>query len=257
MVGHAGAMADVARLLVDAGYDVIDTATTAEDDLEHVDVALVLTGEVGPPGVVTVVAGAPDALGETPPADAYDVLVLPARPVEVLSRVAAALHTARLMRVDPLTGLPDRRHVEEHVTMAASAARRQRQPFSVLLLDVDQLARVEGGADAVMSTVARRVQRRLRGEDLAGRWGPDELLIVLPATDIDGAWTLAERIRTAVFDEPVSLPGGGDALVTVSIGCAQSDGGDVEDVLRRTEAALIEAKSLGRNRVVADTATAA
>jgi diguanylate cyclase (GGDEF)-like protein len=168
---------------------------------------------------------------------------------------------AELARTDQLTGLSNRRHLDEHLDMVASGARRLRAASSLLLVDVDHLRRVNesyglAAGDAVLRTVAERLASALRGEDMAGRWGDEELLAILPHTPIDGAWRLAERVRQSVCDGPVKLPTGEEIVVTVSVGVAEGLGDDIDDQLRRTDAALAEAKAAGRNRVVADTSTA-
>lgn len=202
----------------------------------------------------------------------HDELRKPVDPGELVARIAAALRTGRLERelrrrdaelqamsqIDHLTGLADRRHLDEHLRMLASAARRQRLPLSVLMVDVDYFRRINDDAghaagDEVLRAVACRMSGTLRTEDVAGRWGGEEFLVLLPATDLDGAWISGERIRTAVARTPVALAGGGDVVVTVSVGCATGGGEDPEDQVRRADAALAEAKAAGRNRVVADT----
>lgn len=206
----------------------------------------------------------------------HDFLRSPVDPAELLARVAAAVRTSRLhetlrrreaelgalSRTDLLTGLASRRHVEEHLRMVAASARRHRQPLSVLIVDVDHLRRLNdryghGAGDTVLRAVAQRVLRVLREEDLAGRWGGDKFLVVLPATDLDGSWISGERIRTAANDDPILLAGGQEVVVTVSVGCATGAGDDPEEQVRRADAALRTAKASGRNRVVVDTSEAA
>lgn len=206
----------------------------------------------------------------------HDVLVPAAGPGELVARVAAAVRTrqlrdalrqreaelALLSRADALTGLANRRHVEEHLRMLAASARRQHQPLSMLMVDVDHLRRLNeryghGAGDEVLKEVAVRCLRVLREEDLAGRWGGDKFLVLLPATDLDGSWTSGERIRAATNEDPVRLSAGDELIVTVSVGCAMGGGDDPEDQIRRADAAVRAAKASGRNRVVADTSAAA
>jgi two-component system cell cycle response regulator len=205
----------------------------------------------------------------------HDVLRKPVDPAELVARVTAALRIGRLeaelrrvgaqlqamSQTDHLTGLANRRHLDEHLRMLASAARRQRLPLSVLMVDVDYFRRINDDAghaagDQVLRAVAHRMSGTMRTEDVAGRWGGEEFLVLLPATDLDGAWISGERIRSAVSRTPVALAGGGDLVVTVSVGCATGGGDDPEDQVRRADAALAEAKAAGRNRVVADTTVA-
>lgn len=238
-------------------------ALQADEHLLDIPVVLVTTD----PDRLAVI----EALG----AGAHDVLRLPAPGPEIVSRVEAGLALRRVQvelrqrvkdlaamaRLDQLTGLATRRHLEEHVRMLASSARRQGRRLSVVLFDVDHLRRVntdltrEAG-DAVLREVGRRITSALRTDDAAGRWGGEEFLVVLPATELAGAWTLADRIRRSVAEAPISVPGG-EALVTVSGGCADGDGSDMEDQIRRAEASLDAAKDAGRNRVMTDPTSAA
>lgn len=212
-----------------------------------------------------------EALG----AGAHDVLRVPAAGPEVVARVEAALSVRRLQgelrlrsselanlsRVDQLTGIATRRHAEEHIRMLGSSARRQGKRLSTVLLDVDHLRRVNAdltrpAGDAVLREVGRRIARAMRTDDVCGRWGGEEFIVVLPATELEGAWTVADRIRRSIAERPISVPGG-ETLVTVSGGCADGDGADMDDQIRRAEAALEAAKEAGRNRVLTDPTSAA
>ena len=207
---------------------------------------------------------------------ALDYLRKPVDAVELTARVRAALRLKRVqdelrranveledaVRTDMLTSLPNRRHVVEHLARTASAARRQRTLMSLLMVDVDHFKRIndsEGhaGGDSVLREIAARIRRVLRTEDMAGRWGGEEFLLVLPATDLEGAWRLAERVREAVSDVPITVGDDREILVTVSIGCAEGHGDDLDDHLRRADRALYDAKAAGRNRVARDTTFAA
>jgi two-component system cell cycle response regulator len=91
----------------------------------------------------------------------------------------------------------------------------------------------------------------VRREDLAGRWGGEEFLVLLPTTDLAGALALAERVRAAIAEDPVTVPGAEPWPVTVSVGAAAGLSDDVEGLLSRADAALYAAKAGGRDRVVA------
>jgi two-component system, cell cycle response regulator len=241
------------------GYAVL--AALKQDDLTSTVPVVFLTGQTTTADVVEGLR-----LG------AHDYLRKPFEPAELTARVSAAMRTKRLqdqlrarneelqsmLRTDLLTGLPNRRHLDEYLRMLSSASRRQRHPLSALMIDVDHFKRINdqhghSAGDAVLVAVAKRIGASLRTEDVAGRWGGEEFLVLLPATDLDGAWVLGDRVRQAVADEPVDLGDGTDTIVTISVGCAVGQGDDVADQLRRADAALYEAKSLGRNRTVADT----
>ena len=169
-----------------------------------------------------------------------------------LARETAVLSV--LSRTDPLTGLPNRRHLEEQLEAAVSAARRHGRPLSVLFIDIDSFKRINDqsgyeAGDDVLRTVGDRVRLALRTEDLVGRWGGEEFVAVLPTTDLSGAVAVAERVRAAVASYPVSFDDR-QADVTVSVGCA-SGGGEPAELIRQSSGALRQAKRAGTNRVLA------
>lgn len=287
-VAAVAVVPDVAALgptLRAAGFVVFEVG--AVDDVEvHGEAAPVAVlvrwpvrhvglGELGVPVVAVVDATGGDGDDEVGSVVAeailrgvHDVLLSSASPAEVVARVRAAQRTAMaqrelrsMSRTDELTGLSNRRHIDEHLEMMSAMARRQRSLFSLLLIDVDRTRRIndehgEKAGDAVLAECARRIVAALRTEDVAGRWHGEEFVVLLPHTERDGAWRLAERIRSSVCDEPVDLGDGRDVMVTVSIGCAESFGDDLHDHLRRARAAVDEAKAAGRNKVVADSSPA-
>ena len=205
---------------------------------------------------------------------AHDYLRKPFEPSELLARVAAALRVKALQdelrvrnaelelmaRTDALTGLYNRRHLEEHLGSHASLAYRHGASLAVLVSDVDRFKRVNdehghAAGDAVLRVVAGRLRDGIRREDLAGRWGGEEFLIVAPHTDLDAATVLGERVRAAVADTPIPLPGGAALSVTISVGCASGADLAWEDLVRRADNALYQAKASGRNRVASDPPT--
>ena len=257
IAADAALRSTVAAGVVALGYDVADEGAA--------DVAAVVI-EFGPSGVpegvtapVVVLVTSDEEAHAALDAGAFDVLRAPVGVAELRGRLAAAVRladTEAALRIDPLTHLASHPHIDEHLAMASSAARRHRQPLSLLMLDVDHLSRVndvEGhrAGDAVLLEVARRVKRVLRGEDVAGRWTSDVIAVIAPATDLDGAWRLGERLRDAMV-APISLPNGNEIVVTVSVGCSTSDGDDIDGQIKRADAALRLAKSSGRNRVCTD-----
>ena len=198
---------------------------------------------------------------------AHDYLAKPFEPAELLARVSAALRVKRLQdelrernaeleaisRTDTLTGLPNRRHLQEHLMAAASSARRRPETMAVLMIDVDHFKGVNDrfghdAGDVVLRAIGTRLASACRQEDIVGRWGGEEFLVVAPSTDVAGAAVLAERFREEAAAEPVFV-GEETVMMTVSIGSAVGTG-DVDAVLRDADAALYAAKSGGRNRVV-------
>lgn len=162
---------------------------------------------------------------------------------------------ARLARKDPLTGLANRRALDEELARAGARAARAGTPLAAVVLDIDRFKQVNdlhGHAvgDAVLAAVAGRAAAALRSGDLIARTGGEEFTVLLPGADLARAAEAAERIRAAVALEPVAA--GGVALaVTVSLGCAEllpgEEGG--RELLARADRKLYEAKHAGRNRV--------
>ena len=163
-----------------------------------------------------------------------------------------------LGRVDTLTGLLVRGAWEEALTMEQARSTRHHRPYSVILIDVDcfKLLNDTQGHDAgddALRMIASCVAENARTIDAVGRYGGEELVVLLPATTGSAALVLAERIRQAIF--VLNLPHGASLAedrVTVSLGVASSAGGSAKEVLKRADVALYAAKELGRNRVVAD-----
>ena len=198
---------------------------------------------------------------------AHDYLGKPFEPAELLARVSAALRVKRLQdqlrernaelealsRTDTLTGLPNRRHLQEQLAGAAAAAERHHGTMAVLMVDIDHFKTVNDrfgheAGDAVLRIVADRLTAASRTEDVVGRWGGEEFLVVAPSTDAAGARALGERLRAGAAAEP-SPVADEHVSMTVSVGVAVG-AGDVEATLREADAALYEAKAGGRNRVV-------
>jgi diguanylate cyclase (GGDEF)-like protein len=147
-------------------------------------------------------------------------------------------------RVDPLTGLGNRRAFDEALAGAVAGARRADRPFSVVIADLagfkrvnDTFGHLEG--DRCLRQVADALRDTVRGPDACFRWGGDEFALVLPSTDQVAAERVAERLRDAV-EEAVVLPTG--IALRVHYGTAElEDGMDALGLLRAADAALIAA----------------
>lgn len=197
---------------------------------------------------------------------AHDYLRKPFEPAELIARVRAAVRVKALQdelrlrneqldlmtRTDVLTGLWNRRHMEDELQAASSLSRRHTLALSVLMIDIDHFKSVNDSlghpaGDAALVAVSSRIQDAVRLEDVVARWGGEEFLALLPATDRAGAWTLGERIRQLIWAEPVSFDDR-SIQVTVSVGCATAESGEpVDAVVKRADEALYSAKEAGRN----------
>lgn len=155
---------------------------------------------------------------------------------------------------DPLTGLFNRRAMDEHVN--ALWTLRHGAPLSVLMLDIDHFKRINDSyghpcGDQVIREVAGTLRHCLRAEDGAFRYGGEEFMVLLPNTLLEGAISVAESIRDRVEALRMGLREGGLMQCTVSLGVASRQVHDDRDSLfHRADQALSQAKNRGRNRVV-------
>jgi diguanylate cyclase (GGDEF)-like protein/PAS domain S-box-containing protein len=155
---------------------------------------------------------------------------------------------------DALTGVFNRRYVEDVVGKEVGRAERHARPLAVAMVDADHFKRINDShghqtGDEVLRAISDRCQKMLRSNDVFGRYGGEEFVIVFPETTVEEAGVVAERLRSAVADSPITV--GDHALdVTVSIGLgAHARGDDADKLLRRADTALYDAKQAGRNLV--------
>jgi diguanylate cyclase (GGDEF)-like protein len=174
---------------------------------------------------------------------------------EVAERARAEELLAHTARSDPLTGLMNRRAMLEHLDYQAKRFERNRTPFVVILGDLDHFKDINDthghdlGDQALVQT-AECLTHSIRAQDLLARWGGEELLILLPDTDLTGGVAVAETVRAAVAELEL-LPGLTRPHLTISIGvAAYGPGQSVNQCIKSADTALYQAKRLGRNRVV-------
>jgi diguanylate cyclase (GGDEF)-like protein/PAS domain S-box-containing protein len=157
-----------------------------------------------------------------------------------------------LAEKDPLTGVANRRFLDTAIREQLHVLGCTGIPFCVLMIDVDHFKQINdthghGAGDQVLIRFARLLDTICRGSDVAGRFGGEEFLVILPGVHLKSAVPVAERIRRAA---PEATPREIPALLTVSIGVAEAALGDTaETLLGRADAALYRAKHRGRNRV--------
>ena len=160
--------------------------------------------------------------------------------------------------VDPLTGLWNRRHFEARLREEDAHARRHQQPFSLVVIDLDRFKSVNdtyghAEGDRVLCHVAEAMRSILRKEDAAFRYGGEEFVILLRATDRASAARAAERLQRELKARPIALGDAGvAAVITFSAGVASADAGNgfnARDLVARADAALYRAKRKGRDLV--------
>ena len=174
---------------------------------------------------------------------------------------ASVTQTIEMAVTDALTGLHNRRYLDSHLKTLVERATARRRALSVMICDLDRFKSINDthghdAGDEVLREFARRLRQNVRGIDLACRYGGEEFVVVMPDTDADIARRVAERIRAQIEAEPFRLASGQSVAVTVSVGVSSlaRAGDGVERLMKRADLALYEAKTGGRNRVVAQAA---
>ena len=157
---------------------------------------------------------------------------------------------------DPLTGMYNRRFLDDALQAEVARAVREREPLSLMMLDIDHFKRVNDNhghqaGDEVLKMLAGILRGEARRSDVACRYGGEEFVLLLPKMDIESARTRAERWRQLFAEMDVAVEGG-NLKCTLSVGIAvfPAHGSSAEDLLRNGDRALYMAKALGRNRVV-------
>lgn len=157
-----------------------------------------------------------------------------------------------LAEKDPLTGVANRRFLDGALAEQIAMLERTGIPFSVVLIDLDHFKSVNdehghGVGDQALVRFARLLDTLCRGTDVAGRFGGEEFLLILPGSRLEAAALVAERVRRAV---PEATPREMGGRLTASLGVAEAVVGDTaETLLARADAALYRAKHNGRDRV--------
>jgi diguanylate cyclase (GGDEF)-like protein len=156
---------------------------------------------------------------------------------------------------DELTGLLNHRRLQQVLDQGLLDVQRTRQPLALLMLDIDDFKRVNDThghqqGDRVLREVARVLREASRPLDNAGRYGGEELALVLPGTTLHEARIVAERVRQAIADLTIPVPEGGTLGVTASLGVAAipTCAHDRETLIKAADAALYAAKRAGKNQ---------
>jgi diguanylate cyclase (GGDEF)-like protein len=161
---------------------------------------------------------------------------------------------------DSLTGLANRRTLDEEIVLEWRRARRVGDSLAFVLLDLDNFKQVNDthghqAGDAVLRAVGQVLLGGVRQVDLAGRYGGEEFALILPETDLTGALKLAERLRIALETTPVELPDGTSLQVTASFGVGLKDElSSADELVAVADEALYAAKRAGKNRVMPEPA---
>ena len=182
-----------------------------------------------------------------------DFLNIFAQQIEMAITIADLFEEVKAQAVtDGLTGLYNRRYFEEYLKKEVTRALRQKQPFSIIGLDLDHLKQINdtyGHAfgDLAIKTVAEVLKKNARSIDTAARMGGEEFNVILPGIDSSGAMIAAERIRKALENEELDTINHITASIGVATFLEHSD--NIEDILELTDQAMYQSKRNGRNRV--------
>jgi two-component system cell cycle response regulator len=225
------------------------------------------------PVLIITEQGADDMVVRALDLGVNDYIIRPVDPNELVARSltqirrkryndrlrASVKQTIELAVTDPLTGLYNRRYLDNHLNVLFNRSMARGRPLSVLITDIDRFKQVNDtyghdGGDEVLREFANRVRSTIRGADLACRYGGEEFVVVMPDTSPEIAATVAERLRAAIESAPFMLKHSGEALnVTASFGIASRIASVLtpDQLMKQADLALYEAKNTGRNRVVA------
>ncbi len=255
MVAGEGAAGWVMQHAASRSISDLRTADIASHGSEHgirswLGVPLFMYGECE--GVIAVQSTRAGAFGPE------QQRLLEALALQISSALQNA-HLYELAMVDGLTGLYVRRYFDARIEEEIERSKRYRTAFSVIMMDVDDFKKLNDAyghlvGDRVLRGIANVVKGQMRGVDTATRYGGEELAVILPRTEMVGAYSLAERIREGIAelrvttdDEPPHV-----LTVTASLGIAafpESKAEDGTDLVRRADRALYRAKRMGKNRV--------
>ncbi|MHB2018672.1 MAG: diguanylate cyclase [Candidatus Xenobia bacterium] len=203
---------------------------------------------------------------------AYDFISKPFHLEELKARVRGAIRikasTDKLKKqaldlsqqsiIDELTGLYNKRYLMQRLMEEGARAARYHYSLACVLVDPDNFRDIneQMGAkagDKLLASLAHSIKSIVRAIDISARYGPEEFLIVLPQTSLEGAQACGEKIRRHVEEHAFETENG-ERRLTVSCGVAECEPHDLEeadDLLRRANLALLQAKHQGRNTVVA------
>ena len=225
---------------------------TGDPDLEHICIPVIQSGSVG--SVVQIVTNREEGQHFQELLPFINVYLREAAPVIEAKRLMDTLRESNLR--DPMTGLHNRRFLEEYVETLVANSQRNSQQISILMLDLDYFKKVNDtyghdAGDIVIKTLAKSFRQAVRSSDLVIRYGGEEFMIILQNTVEHSGDEVAEKIRETVEGTKIQVP---NALLqkTISIGVSDfpTDSETFWQAVKYADVALYKAKEGGRNQVV-------
>lgn len=161
--------------------------------------------------------------------------------------------------LDALTGFYNRRQLDERIKQEVSSAKRLKRSLCAVMIDIDYFKSVNdnyghAAGDLILKNVSKLIKKQLRDYDIAGRYGGEEFLVLLPQAKAEDAQMVAERLRKAVESKDVDVSkicqGAGNIKVTISLGISEYNPDCEKQFILQADEALYKAKETGRNKVV-------
>jgi diguanylate cyclase (GGDEF)-like protein len=218
----------------------------------HICLPVIQSGSVG--SVVQLVFPASDSARVQEAVPFLQVYLREAAPVIEAKRLMDTLRESNLH--DPMTGLKNRRFLEEYIDTVVAGTQRRKQQISLLMLDLDYFKKVNDthghdAGDAILKALAAVLRQQVRAADLVIRFGGEEFLVILQDTELGDGDEVGEKIRAAVEATKFQVPGG-VLQKTISIGVADfpADSDTFWQAMKYADVALYRAKEEGRNRVL-------
>ena len=159
---------------------------------------------------------------------------------------------SKLSRTDPLTGLSNRRDIYEKIEYEISRFERNNETFAIVIGDIDDFKKVNDSlghdaGDFVLFSLAHQIRSMLRKQDIVGRWGGEEFILMLPHTKLEGAKIITEKIREAIHNKVIHYKDN-EISITVTFGIVIYDEMQpINDCIKKADVALYDGKSKGKN----------
>lgn len=272
------------RKLVKMGYSIVDIVSSGQKaievameeqpdlvlmdivikgDMNGIETAQKLYNMTRIPIIFLTAYTDENTITEAESTGAYGYLVKPFQERELSTTIRMALKKhqetmkmEQLATTDSLTGILNRRFFLQQVNKELERSQRYGNPFSLLIVDIDHFKKVNdtyghSAGDAVIIDVTKVIQKALRKVDILGRYGGEEFIIFLPETNYQNAIHVGERIRKTI-EKTQTIYENKKIMCTISLGISNFHPNDktFDDVFKRADTALYQAKNEGRNRVI-------